>query len=893
MAFEIVGRARLLCGRPRQALRAFQDAEAHADANGQMRLDCLRVRPLLLLDRPVEASEAAQRAVEAAGQRGDDLTTLRALLALADWHVHAGDPGTARKLCRRAAALMSDDAPDSLRASLALAHANALAAAHRFGAARRHFALALAHLPEDDVGLRLRVEYDAARAVAQSGGYPAAARAFLEIETTMCRLGHKRLLGRIQLERAEIELRLDRPEEAQVLAARAHDRFAAAGLRRQQARAHHVAACAAARLGDVFLAVDALMDAERLYAQLRSVEPWVACLVQLGDLFLRHGREDEARSAGARASALLNARAHPLTRATVELLQSRLDLAAGETTRALHRVDAIRMDTRDHHAPWLHLELHRLMGRCYAQRGQFAEAIVAQQHAIVVLEGYRGGDAPPEHHAAFQASRRELYAETADLMARAGYPDLAFAVAERARARAIVELMADDTTAGRARLVARTARRLRALRERLNATYDFVLRAGARGLARGADKTAEARNRAGRLETELEALLQQARATDAEAASLHVINALDLATVRAQIDPDTVLLEYVVMDDALLTFVVTRDRLRVVRQDVSAEELRKLVGQFHFHMRKLNQGAEFAATMMLGATRRVLTDIAVRLLKPLGDLSPATKLIVVPDGVLHNLPFHALPDGPGWLADRFEVVYAPSATMYATCRLRQPHTTGPAAVFGLHDEAAPGLEAEAQAVAQVLRSDRLVLGEDATLSRLRNEAARARMIHLAARSMSDASQPMRSGVRLADTWLDLYGICDLVVPAELVVLSATECDNAEVNDGDEVVGLTRGFLHAGARALLANRWDVADGSKVEFMQFFYGLLEEKGDPSAALHETMARMRAQRPHPYYWAAFHLSGCPVVRRFRDEPVLERGVRHVRPIRQASRETAESAE
>jgi CHAT domain-containing protein len=122
-------------------------------------------------------------------------------------------------------------------------------------------------------------------------------------------------------------------------------------------------------------------------------------------------------------------------------------------------------------------------------------------------------------------------------------------------------------------------------------------------------------------------------------------------------------------------------------------------------------------------------------------------------------------------------------------------------------------------------------------------------------------QPMLSAIRLADTWLNLYDIYGLKLDCELVVLSTCESGIADVTEGDEVLGLTRGFLYAGARALLASQWRVNDATTAEFMQLFYRHLQDGADAAAALRRTMAEIRAQRPHPYYWAPFFLTGRPL--------------------------------
>ena len=76
-----------------------------------------------------------------------------------------------------------------------------------------------------------------------------------------------------------------------------------------------------------------------------------------------------------------------------------------------------------------------------------------------------------------------------------------------------------------------------------------------------------------------------------------------------------------------------------------------------------------------------------------------------------------------------------------------------------------------------------------------------------------------------------------------------------------MLGLTRGFLYAGARALVTSQWRVHDAATTELMESFYRQLRERGDAAAALKDAMAELRRQRPHPYYWAPFFVTGRPV--------------------------------
>jgi len=117
---------------------------------------------------------------------------------------------------------------------------------------------------------------------------------------------------------------------------------------------------------------------------------------------------------------------------------------------------------------------------------------------------------------------------------------------------------------------------------------------------------------------------------------------------------------------------------------------------------------------------------------------------------------------------------------------------------------------------------------------------------------------MFSSIRLGGSYLSLYDLCHLRLPAELVVLSGCATGLNVVTPGDELIGLVRGLLQAGAQSLLLSLWDVHDKSTRDFMVAFYSRLQQGMSKSAAVQRAMMELRERYPHPYYWASFSLIG-----------------------------------
>jgi len=119
---------------------------------------------------------------------------------------------------------------------------------------------------------------------------------------------------------------------------------------------------------------------------------------------------------------------------------------------------------------------------------------------------------------------------------------------------------------------------------------------------------------------------------------------------------------------------------------------------------------------------------------------------------------------------------------------------------------------------------------------------------------------------MGDSFLTLYDLYRLRLPAEQITLSGCSTGVNVVAAGDEPIGLMRGLLAAGARCLLLTLWDVNDVSTARFMKVFYNNLGRTSDRSIALRQAMHEVRGENPHPYYWAPLFLSAMSVPSLYR---------------------------
>lgn len=833
--------------------RASDLARGEGDPVLSAELEVLRVPALVHLERYTDAAHAARTSLRTFENENSASGQIRAHMALADLAFRLDQPRQALRHYHRVTDLAGDDASVRLRAAVAASQANALELLYRFRAAERHFEKACALLEGTGCDHTIaQFRYNAAYADAARGRYEAALRGFAEVEPIFERLEDDRHLAHLALDRAEIHLRLNMPEETARLATNAEGRFAKLGMRKERAQAAALLGPAFEALGEPHLADEALMRAQEEFSTLGLTDRACRCAGLRCAVARRAGQISKARLFAEGASSLT---VSPTTRAFIDLERARLDLATGELDFALQRADAVLDACRRVHAPWIFIEAHRIRGRALAAQDNLSDAIAAYRESIEHLEAYRGGVPPDEYMASFLSGRSGLYREIVELLIEAGKIEPAFEYVERAKSRALIDLVSDQTARERAEAA---DARLRHLRERLNAVYQRIFRNDGTD-KRGAGLVEKARWQARALEAEIARRLREARIQLRDPAAQLTVDVLDLDTIRRALPDQAALVEYFVTDERAYAFVVTQAQIDVRSIDVDGDELRRLLGRFRFHITKFDR-TDAAGERSLEATRENLARLAHHLLAPVREVRHVKRLVIAPHGFLHQLPFHALPWDDGCLIDRFEVVYAPSAAIFALAGRHERVATGPASVFALPDASAPEIEQEGRCVARLLGSDRLYEKDEATLARVEADARDARYLHLATHGMFRGEHPMLSSIQLADTWLNLYDIYSLDVRSELVVLSTCESGTADVTEGDEILGLTRGFLFAGAQSVLASQWRVHDATTLRFMERLYENLRDGRDAAAAWRTAMLAVRESHPHPYYWAPFFLTGRP---------------------------------
>jgi len=572
---------------------------------------------------------------------------------------------------------------------------------------------------------------------------------------------------------------------------------------------------------------------------------------------------------------------------------ARIQLAQLEPARA----DLVRsLAIYDRLAPASHARAEALhsLGTIAREQGDVASAMDFFRRAIDVLEAQQshlgGSDEVRSSYSAYYSSFYKDYVEL--LLRRQRVPE-AFETLERFRGRVLRAALAGE---GRV-LDALIPADLRAERDTLRASIDASYQQ-----LQGIEKPAEEGEKVARLLADLESLharddLLAARIRERapRVAELEQSQPASVAQVRAVLPRATALVSFAILPDAVEIFVIapggSGEPVHHARSPIKSAELRERVDRLAFLLSTPTDAADARA-----ALERESNDLYQLLLAPVAaQLARFPNWVVVPDGPLHRLPFGALIERPGapphYLVESRVLTTVVSASVFGQLQRRE---RGRAFRRGLAAFGDPQLQADANLATSTARGDalrdelvrplpwarqevedigrlmgataELYLGAAATEAKVREVAPRAPALHFASHGVLDEHSPLDSFLLLAgpvagggpadDGRLSAREVFELPpLAASLVTLSSCSTSASADNDGEGLIGLTRAFQANGADAVVSSLWKVSDRSTAELMLEFY-----RNWPAVNPDEALAR--AQRKfvsrHPFYWAAFEVSG-----------------------------------
>jgi len=640
-----------------------------------------------------------------------------------------------------------------------------------------------------------------------------------------------------------------------------------------QSYLHQATAYASKHPAEYDKALEAVTQARAIF-EAQDNHVWVArCDLQLATVLSLQGQDAESLRLAQSCAGLFRQHALPINEAHAWLTAARAALRLewhDLAYRLLFDASSIIQEQPEHRVPFLAYQIHYLLGRLAQTQANYQRAEAEYREAIHNLELLRGR-VMVEFTAGFLEDKQSVYEDLVSLYLN-HLKDLptAWTYAERAKSRALIDLLAhriDLTIRSRSpeddqlvqELIDLRAERSRLYR-RLQESRREAVREGniKASVERGQEAEAEILALEQKIEEKWNALLQ--RNADYERdVSLSVVS---LQRVQSYLAAETCLLEYFIAHGELFAFTITQNNIEV--QSLGRlSKVKRWLKLFEMNLQAVASTNPTRIATLTARARGLLHNLYRLLIQPLAyKLNEYARLLIVPHGMLHALPFHALYDGQTYLLERYEISYLPSASVLPYSRQSEP--TGEGALILAHTQGGtlPGREREGRLIKQLTKGE-FLLDKKATLAHFHQHAPACQILHLATHGQFKADNPLFSGLALEDGELTTLDIFNSRLCASLVVLSACETARAKLGGGDELLGLSRAFLYAGATSLVVSQWKVEDESTEQLMGAFYRHLMAGCSKAEALRNAQQQFIQQKKgtiyaHPFFWSAFFLMG-----------------------------------
>lgn len=468
--------------------------------------------------------------------------------------------------------------------------------------------------------------------------------------------------------------------------------------------------------------------------------------------------------------------------------------------------------------PYMLYQGYRLSGNLAEIKGDNQSALAWYQRALEELDNLQSR-LITEFRTDFLGDKEAVTQSAVRLTLAAGQTQKAFDLVERAKSRALLQLVSRQPDLSiRARheadegLVASINQKrgiLIQLNRQLTASQRVHLNLDGAVVN---DTFQQARA----AELEIEELWHQLLVQNAEYTREATLWEINKEPVLPHLDSDTVLLEFFPLADKWIVFLVSNqsDQISISTVELprTRRAVRQLLRKWGLNRRTVTQTEPKKIAGKIPNAQMVLHQIYQALLGPVEEqLHDFSKVIVVPHGELHYLPFHALFDGEKYLLEKFQVSYLPGAS-FLNVGQQTHNEQRKMLAFGHSDFGRlPHAPTEAMRIAKLWEETPL-LEEQARGSDMVEMMSHSQMLHFACHGVFRADRPLFSGLQLADGWLTTLDIFNFRLSASLVTLSACQTGRNVAGGGDELQGLMRAFLTAGAATLVMTLWDVADAA---------------------------------------------------------------------------------
>ncbi|MBN2532886.1 MAG: CHAT domain-containing protein [Spirochaetales bacterium] len=330
--------------------------------------------------------------------------------------------------------------------------------------------------------------------------------------------------------------------------------------------------------------------------------------------------------------------------------------------------------------------------------------------------------------------------------------------------------------------------------------------------------------------------------------------------IQGSMPENSCIVEYYSDGEYISVFIVTGKTIDFCRLSVSIKEIRKLLTNYYQNISYALQ--EGTGTPVAGNLIRLGNSIGYKLYHTLVEpislyLEKDKKLLIVPFGLLHYIPFNILYTGKNYFIEEREITILPLAGLLT--RPCQPRNPGMVILAHTNNGKLSHIKHETEEIGRIFDS-MCYIDKEARQKYMEREPLQ--ILHIAAHGRHRIDKPDLSYILLEDGYLYADDLLQKNLDYELVTFSACETGKTVVKKSEEMIGLIRGVLYAGAQSMIVSMWCVDDKMTTQLMLHFYTLLKEGRSKADSLRQAQLQLIKSRPeiHPAFWGAFQLVGFP---------------------------------
>lgn len=813
---------------------------------------------LAMLGRYDEAIAAGKNALKTFEKAGDELAAGKIEMNLSNIFSRREQHAQAEKFCLKARNRFSSIGEKEWQTMAENGLANTYAEINDFQKSEKFYAQALENARAAKMFVtEAEIEASMGNLALFRGRYADALR-LLELSRQKYEtLGMPHQSAIAELEIADIYAELNLASEALEIYEKVSETLKKLKLRGEEARARANLGRVALRLEKANLAQKQLKKSANLYELEKNPNGVAAVKLAQVNLELSEKKYKNAQQTVAETEKVLSKSENLRQKLTLRFLKAETAAKLGKMKQAEKLLTETFLQANEKEQKNLAQVLLNALGKLALNSGDTKRAENYFKKAVEIIENLRSPLASEEFRMAFLSDKLAPFENLAKIyLERKDYKS-AFEMIERSRARSLADKLGEEfSNALTGKFSPQLLAKLEDLREELNWFYSRINR------AEESDEIGKLQSEANKREKQIADVMRQLESTKIRASKNEKqAKFLSVEKLQNSIGAKKAIVAFVCFDNLFSAFIVTDKQVEFVADLAKEDEILSLLEGLHFQFGSLRYGAAHLKLFEKELRKRAdiyLQKLYEKLFAPIEAFAENRDLVIVPAASLNYVPFHALFDGEKYLVETREISSAPSATVWNFLQKKRTRKMKNALLIGFADERIPLVNNEIKELKKIFAAAKTFTGKEANFSAFTEKAADFDLLHLACHGQFRSENPMFSSLHLADGWITVRDVVSQKLNAELVTLSACETGLNKIFAGDEILGLARGFLSAGASSLVLSLWTVNDAATTRLMKIFYKNLRRGLSAAASLTAAQREFIEENAHPYYWSTFVLIG-----------------------------------